>query len=179
MKDSFVQDNNVHYLAPPERPEAGAPPALDSGRPARNVPVMPDTEVRRLEDRIEAANREQQMRLDAVSREQQLRLDAISREGQMRLDTALARIDGKFEAITSDMKAIREDVKSSRTEAKTQFQWLMGLLLGVIVPLIVAAFLGTWTVIIAQSANDRTALANVIAAFSAGQGAKPTEPPKP
>ncbi|NLI27918.1 MAG: hypothetical protein GX413_11155 [Acetobacter sp.] len=64
---------------------------------------MNDSEARRLEDRI----------------------DAVNREGQLRLDAAMARIDGKFDTMMvsmqhmeSSMVAIRQDVSGTRSTIK-------------------------------------------------------------
>lgn len=64
---------------------------------AKQVP-MDDKDVRRLEDRIEAVNR----------------------EGQLRLEAVMAKIDGKLETITAAVAASRDEVKETRAALLTQ-----------------------------------------------------------
>jgi hypothetical protein len=68
-------------------------------RPLARPPIDPhiahmdDKDVQRLEDRI----------------------DAVNREGQLRLDAAMARIDGKFDVITASLAELRDGIGSTRT----------------------------------------------------------------
>ncbi|MCG0998748.1 hypothetical protein [Acetobacter persici] len=71
------------------------------GKP--RIANMSEPEIKRLEDRI----------------------DAVNREGQLRLDAVMARIEGKFETIAeqnrnmeSSLAAIRQDVSGTRSTIK-------------------------------------------------------------
>lgn len=110
---------------------------------------MSDSEVRRLEDRI----------------------DAVNREGQLRLDAAMARIDGKIDTIAVTLVSMQNELRSTRVDQKMHFQWLVGIVL--------AVGLALGAAVVALSQSDRAALANVIAAFSAGLAAKADSAPKP
>jgi hypothetical protein len=76
---------------------------------------MSDSEVRRLEDRI----------------------DAVNREGQLRLDAAMARIDGTVARIGDQVSAIRQDISEQRATSKAHFQWLLAVIIGAALTLLV------------------------------------------
>lgn len=63
--------------------------------------------------------------MDAEIRRLEDRIDAVNREGQLRLDAVMARIEGKFETIAEQnrnmeisLTAIRQDVAGTRSTIK-------------------------------------------------------------
>src|SRR5208282_36358 len=95
--------------------EASAAMGLPEQEDDQELEKMPDSEVRRLEDRIEAVNR----------------------EGQLRLDAAMARIDGAVARIGDQVAAIRQDISEQKTTSKAHFQWLMAVIIGAALTLLI------------------------------------------
>lgn len=81
-------------------------------RPPPTGEAMSDSEIRRLEDRIDAVNREGQLRLDAT---------------MARIEARFQAIDARFDLVLSQLASLNDKVAASRT----QFQWLAALILTV------------------------------------------------
>lgn len=82
---------------------------IDFVRSQSHSSGMEDKDVRRLEDRIEASNREAQLRLDAV----------------------LARMDGKFDGISQSIADIKTSQAETRDSMRTWGTWIIATVLAV------------------------------------------------
>lgn len=99
---------NAHSLIPPNDNIA------NYGRREHNKSM--DADIRRLEDRI----------------------DAVNREGQLRLDAAMAEIRGNISLILERTDSIKGDVAAARQSETQHFQWLAGLIVASVLASILA-----------------------------------------
>ena len=112
----------VYHLVDYQTPTVNQPKSTitNISSPGSDQSIMPDTnqsEIRRLEDRI----------------------DAVNREGQLRLDVSMAKIQNAIDRIADQTGRIAQDVIEQKVISRSQFQWLSGLVIGSAL----TAFLGT------------------------------------
>ncbi|KXU93327.1 hypothetical protein AD928_09150 [Acetobacter cerevisiae] len=79
-----------------------------------------DSEIRRLEDRIEAVNR----------------------EGQLRLDAAMARIDGKFDAMMASIQNMDHSISQTAERVSGMKSIIIGTAIATVIAIVGAVFAG-------------------------------------
>lgn len=81
---------------------------------------MSEPEIKRLEDRI----------------------DAVNREGQLRLDAAMARIDGKFETMMASMQHMDQSISQAAERISGMKSIIIGTAIATVIAIVGAVFAG-------------------------------------
>jgi hypothetical protein len=115
MSGRFSGPRLAFSAAAPATFEASAESGLPEQERDQEPEQMSDSEIRRLEDRI----------------------DAVNREGQLRLDAAMARIDGSVARIGDQVAAVRQDISEQKAASKAHFQWLIAVIVGAALTLLI------------------------------------------
>ena len=99
---------------------------------------MDDKDTKRLEDRIEAVNR----------------------EGQLRLDAAMARIDGKFDTMMASMQHMDQSVSQTAERISGMKSIIIGTAIATVIAIVGAVFAGQalWASGFSSGQTDRPAV---------------------
>jgi tetrahydromethanopterin S-methyltransferase subunit G len=57
------------------------------------------------------------------------------------LEERMARLEGSFEQIERRLSNIEQDIRAFRSDLNTRFYWLMGTMLGILIPMWVTIIL--------------------------------------
>ncbi|MFS8371345.1 hypothetical protein [Acetobacter indonesiensis] len=100
--------------------------------------IVEDSEVRRLEDRI----------------------DSVNREGQLRLDAAMARIDGKFDTMITSMQHMEQSISQSAERISGMKSIIIGTAIATVIAIVGAVFAGQalWASGFSSGQTDRPAV---------------------
>ncbi|MBB2157044.1 hypothetical protein HLH33_12105 [Gluconacetobacter diazotrophicus] len=110
---------------------------------------MEDADVRRLEDRIDAVNREGQLRLDASM----ARMDG-------KIDAALARIDGKFDRMMASMQHMDQSMSEISSRVTGMRSIIFGTAIASVLAIVGAIFAGQalWASGFSSGQTDRPSI---------------------
>lgn len=111
-------------------------PLATQGKP--RIVDMSDAEIKRLEDRI----------------------DAVNREGQLRLDAAMARIDGKFDTMMTSMQHMEQSISQTAERISGMKSIIIGTAIATVIAIVGAVFAGQalWASGFSSGQTDRAAV---------------------